>query len=132
MSDCITTIDLCVGQHNSDGFDFYLIDATTNENNTTKEKIKDHFDKLVFAVKRSERDPDSAILFYKTYTITDPNLEELPVAITAQETGLPAGNYFHEVKGFKPSSNYAKTVAMGKFEVQETVIDSTDGSGFES
>ena len=124
----ISRIDLSIGQYNGDGFNFYMLDRTEDEDNETKELIADHFDEIWFMVKRKPRDSDSKALFAKKYLIDDPDMTDLGILITTNDTDLPAAEYCHELKGFRPSEGVALTIALGKFIVEETVIDDTDGT----
>lgn len=126
-SSCITEIELCVPQHSSDGFAFYITE------NDTKEKLADHYDTIVFMAKRSARDSDDKTLFEpKVYEITDPDQTDLDVFFTPEDLDLKAGKYRYEIKGFRPGESIAQPIAVGDFVVAETVIDSTDGEVNES
>lgn len=120
----ISTETIVVGQRCSDGFTFYVVDKSEDQNNETKSKLADLYDYLLFMVKRSQRDPDTELLFpEKRYNITDPDQEDITVSITPDDTNQEAGKYHWEIKGFRPDEDTAQPIMMGEFIIAETVID---------
>ena len=81
---------------------------------------------IYFMVKEKLEDVDTSAKINKKITIhTDPTLGKTLIELTPTDTNLTQGSYYYEIsyKDNETTPN-EKVVIMGRFKVEESVIDS--------